>query len=81
MGNFTTAFAYNLLEPTTLNSSKNLQWIWKLNTLPKIKYFLWLCYHQHLPSNLYLYKIKLITSDLCSVCNKGSEDVDSSNAA
>nr|POE68985.1 hypothetical protein CFP56_41155 [Quercus suber] len=32
----------------------NGKWLWKLCTLPKIKYFLWKCYHHSLPVNAIL---------------------------
>ena len=54
-GAFETKSAYLLAINEDLSIQDfNGKWIWKLCTLPKIKFFLWKCYHHSLPVNAIL---------------------------
>lgn len=54
-GDFETKSAYLLAINEDLSiQDVNGKWLWKLCTLPKIKYFLWKCYHHSLPVNAIL---------------------------
>lgn len=46
-GEFSTASAYKLAKPNECQIPEFLGgWIWKLDTAPKIRHFLWLCHHR-----------------------------------
>ena len=51
-------------------------WVWKVETLPKIKCFLWQCYHSSIPirSVLVARGVHLHTS--CPICNSASKTID-----
>ena len=38
------------LNPLNISLEPDSSWIWKANTTPRIKYFLWLCFHHSLPT-------------------------------
>lgn len=46
-----------------------------LNTLPKIKTFLWLCSHNKIPSNAHIYHLGLLTNANCAICNDEIENL------
>lgn len=51
-GSFDLKSAYLLakdLNLLNLNTSKG-KWVWKVTTTPRIKFFLWLCYHKSIPT-------------------------------
>ena len=54
-GEFSTKFAYDWLNRTQqIETTFQGQWIWKIDTLPKIINFLWLCTHNSLPVRAFL---------------------------
>lgn len=68
-GRFNTSSASTFLQSTYPDSlqpnSPDLSWIWKhLHTLPKIKFFLWICSHNCMPTRLLLWKRHIATSPL-----------------
>ncbi len=54
-----------------LNTSLKLEssWIWKAFTTPRIKYFLWLCFHHSLPTCEVLSIRGINVNPACSMCN------------
>lgn len=46
----------------------NYTWLWKLDTLNKIKIFLWVVVHNRLPTSKLLFNRKIIASSLCNIC-------------
>ena len=47
---FTATMAYNLVRPEEEeNPVFKGKWIWKIDTLPRICHFLWLCHHNNVP--------------------------------
>ena len=42
-------------------------WIWKLETLPKIKTFLWMCQHNNIGVKMCLAKRGVVVDDLCLI--------------
>lgn len=70
-GKFSTSSASLFLDTHRPSDSHHLDftWIWKhLHTLPKIKYFIWLCSHNRLPAKLFLWKRHIASSSLCHFC-------------
>ena len=74
-GQFNSKSAYkiasNLEKP--YSSSGSWKWIWKLNTLPRIAYFVWLACHNKLSTKSLLMKRKIIPEDSCTLCKGASE--------
>lgn len=75
-GNFTVKSMYTALEnslPQTTNYSIKFYWIWKLSIHPKIKTFIWLLYHNRLPTRQFLTRLKIITESTCPYCQEADE--------
>jgi hypothetical protein len=77
-GNFSLQSAYLLakgldpLEPTSMYESS---WIWKARTSPRIKFFLWLCFHQSLPTCEVLGNRGINIFQGCSMCTSSMESI------
>ncbi|KAK9929939.1 hypothetical protein M0R45_027006 [Rubus argutus] len=50
--------------------------IWGINTLPKIKHFLWRALSNSLPTGLNLFRRKLLKSPICTLCGEFEESVE-----
>ncbi|KAK7855050.1 hypothetical protein CFP56_029838 [Quercus suber] len=50
-------------------------WVWKANTYPKIRCFLWQCLHKSIPVRGVLAARGVITPTLCPLCNIASESI------
>lgn len=74
-GLFSTKSARQLLESTDV-PQYTFEWIWSLKTLNKIQFFLWLCYHNMLPTNMYLHHIGLSTDPSCPLCHSSPEAIE-----
>lgn len=77
-GTFTSRSMYhNLVDKFTTSPTppSNFSWIWKLPILPKIKAFLWLLYHDRLPTKAYLTNIHLIQNNTCTYCQNVEENI------
>ena len=75
-GEFTTKSTYALLNGTQQNSLPFLgQWIWKIDTLPRIVSFLWLCMHNSLPVRAELTLRGITTNNCCPLCNRFPETI------
>lgn len=69
-GCFSSWSAYNALTKTPTSAS-SMGWIWKLDILPKIKCFLWLCCLKRLPTKSLLHHrriIHLFSETFCDSC-------------
>lgn len=73
-GIFNLKSVYKLITPIK-EPILNFSWIWNLKIPRKISYFLWLCYHNKLPSRAYLHHIGLNIDEQCPVCRKGEENL------
>jgi hypothetical protein len=49
------------------------KWIWKLNTLPRIIFFIWQLCHERLPTKVLLSHRKIIQDNLCHLCQTNPE--------
>ena len=75
-GEFITKSAYALLNGTQQNSLPFLgQWIWKIDTLPRIVSYLWLCVHNSLPVRAELTLRGITTNTCCPLCNRFPETI------
>ncbi|KAK6780484.1 hypothetical protein RDI58_022668 [Solanum bulbocastanum] len=73
-GLFTTTSLRKMLQPTDPNNY-TFQWIWDLKTLNKIKYFLWQCFHNRNPSELYLQTLNISNDNIYPICNINPESL------
>lgn len=75
-GEFSTNSAYHL---ATLNHSQESPfcgvWIWKIDSLPKIIHFLWLCLHNSVPMREVLATRGVSCNSLCPICNRQKENI------
>ncbi|XP_048491645.1 uncharacterized protein LOC125492934 [Beta vulgaris subsp. vulgaris] len=53
---------------------KGSEWIWKVKTLPKLNFFLWLMWWDRLPHNTLLHLRHIIPSPECPTCPEFNED-------
>ncbi|WMV24833.1 hypothetical protein MTR67_018218 [Solanum verrucosum] len=64
---------FNSYFPLTIQNDYN--WIWYTHTLGKIRFFLWLCVHNCLPTNSYLFRLNITSSGNCPICNSEEETI------
>lgn len=58
------AFVYKLINPpTTPDNNKNVKWIRTLKPYLRSNFFLWMCYHNKIPSAFYLNTLKIMPSN------------------
>ena len=53
-----------------------ISWVWKVETLPKVHFFLWLCLHNSVPIGEVLGSRGLNLDPIYSLCNKEMESVE-----
>ena len=63
-------------KPSSHPRSKMLKWIWKLNLLPKIKFFLWLVVRDAFPTCKFLSSRKIDIPIKCHFCSHNVENID-----
>ena len=51
------------------------EWVWKVQYLPKIKFFLWKCYHHSLSIQTVMSKRGMDIPFLCPMCNNAPETI------
>lgn len=78
-GEFTTASAYKFIhsnnsKPLPTDDQMEFNWIWKYSFPNKIKIFLWLMFHNKLPTSRHLNKIGLSIQQGCQICGHHTED-------
>ena len=54
----------------------SMSWIWKAETHPRIQFFMWLCFHNSLPTSEILVLRGLNLNPVCSLCHLENESVD-----
>ena len=62
----------NPLNPNTLS----LDWFWKIETLPRIQFFIWLCFHNSVPTGEVLGSRGLSLNPICFLCLHNNESID-----
>ena len=50
-------------------------WVWKANTFPKVRRFLWQCLHRSIPVREVLYARRINIPTLCPLCNDEIETI------
>lgn len=76
---FSLSSAYNLAcnivnEPLPIGIS-NWNWVWKLQLLPKLKFFIWKLLHYILRTTTFLNKRGINIVDACPFCDFSSNDL------
>ena len=56
--------------------TQSFNWVWKSETLPKIQFPLWLCFHDSLPTAQVLSSRGLTIDPVCKLCNKHFETIE-----
>ena len=75
-GEFTTKSAYEWLNrPQQIEANFQRQWIWKIDTLPKIINFLWLCMHNSLSIRVLLARRGILQDSSYPLCNNSQETI------
>ena len=65
---------WTMRKPLVHPRNKILSWIWKLNLMPKIKFFLWLVLRKALPTCECLNARRLEITNKCYLCNQNNEN-------
>ena len=66
---------YSLVNGAAQDSSFSAKWIWKANTLPRIKTCMWQCAHNSIGVKGYLSRRGMGVDDKCPICQEGVETV------
>ena len=77
-GDFKLKDAYHIAnanDPKPINWPYSEEWIWKIPTLPKIKFFLWQCSHDSIPVRVLLANKGINISLVCPACNSAPETI------
>ena len=75
-GSFNLQSAYLLakdLNPLNLTTQK--LWVWKAKTFPRIKFFLWLCFHSNIPTKEVLGSRGFNLDNTCDLCGVSTESI------
>ncbi|KAL0013403.1 hypothetical protein SO802_000472 [Lithocarpus litseifolius] len=77
-GNFELKDAYRLARMEVdgaCNKSFDGEWIWRVSSIPKIKCFLWQCYHKSIPVSSVLAAREMDVPTICQLCNSSTETI------
>ena len=74
-GNFDLKSTYKMAMGYDLRLSFSVNWIWKLDILPRIQTFVWMCAHNSIGVRDCLHRRGLMEDAKCSLCNRGAESV------
>lgn len=61
------------IKKNQLPNSSPLNWIWEIDTIPKIRFFLWLTFHDRLLTRTLRVR-HMIDSNICGCCQSGIEN-------
>ena len=68
-GEFSAASAYNLARNGGASSGIfSGEWLWKIDTIPKIQHFIWLCLHSSVPVRKTLADRGITSQTACPIC-------------
>ncbi|GKV13012.1 hypothetical protein SLEP1_g24089 [Rubroshorea leprosula] len=74
--NFSPSSALCLLRDLPTTKDCTWSWIWKVVTLPKIQFFIWLLSHCRLKSLAFLHRLNISPSPNCPRCHDAEETID-----
>ena len=67
-GTFDLKSAYKIFLGPDSNTSLDVNWIWKADTLPCIKTFLWMCTHSSIKAKAYLVRRGIVEEEDYPIC-------------
>ena len=67
--------AYKLSMISEESQPYSASWVWKADTLPIIKYFLWMCDHNSIGVKSGLVKRGVLEDDCCPICHEELETI------
>ncbi|KAL0004773.1 hypothetical protein SO802_012334 [Lithocarpus litseifolius] len=67
--------AYSIATKEVFSPPFNYGWIWKLQTLLRIKTLLWLCTHNSIGVKVCLVKRGVVIDELCPICQREPESI------
>ena len=74
-GIFDLKSAYSIVMKEDSTPPLNYGWIWKLQTLPRIKTFLWLFTHNSIGVKVCLVKRGVVVDELCPICQREPKSI------
>lgn len=74
-GNFDLKSAYKLSKTKKDHQEFLGGWIWKVNIIPKIQYFIWKCFHNSIGVKECLVKKGVLQDPICPICNCAHESI------
>ena len=74
-GGFDVKSACSLSIDSTIMPPFFVGWIWKINTLPRIKTFLWRCVHDSIEVKGCLARRGVVNDDICPICEEEMESM------
>ena len=72
-GTFELKSAYKIATGTMDASPFSAKWLWKADTLPRIKTFLWMCAHNSIGVKVCLEKRGVVHDNTCPICQRCSK--------
>nr|KYP64316.1 Putative ribonuclease H protein At1g65750 family [Cajanus cajan] len=75
-GSYYAKYGYDwLLKRYTFSSGESWAWIWKLDLLENVKFFLWQVGHQALPTRAFLRRRHISSNATCPQCGADTKDM------
>ena len=74
-GTFDLKSAYSFATADKVVPSFNAGWIWKLEMLPKIQTFLWMCQHNNIGVKSCLARRGVVVDESCPICQRELESI------
>ena len=74
-GSFDLKSAYSMSLADDNNPRLKLGWVWKLETLPRIKSFIWRCAHNSIGVKGCLVRRGMGEDDICPICRVDSQSI------
>ncbi|GKU94254.1 hypothetical protein SLEP1_g7776 [Rubroshorea leprosula] len=74
-GLFKSKSAYYLARNLPLLSNCSWSWVWRMDTLPRIQFFLWLLKHDRLLTYDTLFNWGIVDSNICPRCHQAPETI------
>lgn len=74
-GNFDLKSAYKMAMGDDLTLSFSVNWIWKLDILPRIQTFVWTCAHNSISVRDCFRRRGLMEDAKCPLCNRGAKSI------
>ena len=74
-GTFDLKSAYSFATADEIVPPFSSGWIWKLETLPKIRTFLWMCQHNSIGVKSCLTRRGVVVDELCPICHREPKSI------